>query len=158
MTTIWTPDRKKTALATLGKWQSTPHRDRIAIPGVGIDCIQLVLQVLIDCEVIPAIVINGYDTTAGMHSHSDRLQRAFKSCMDLEDVPAGDPQFGDLAIFKTGNRSGHCGFITEGQIWHALARRSVTFSDYKLWRWEIETLLRIKAVGFTGNPHQAAKL
>ncbi len=156
--TLWTPERRELALACLRSWHGVPHRDRIAVPGVGIDCIQLVIQVHIAAGLIPPTVVSGYDVQAGMFKQTDRLKNAIKSCADVVEADPDQPQFGDVVIFKTGTRSGHVGFYTSNELWHALAGRCVTVSRYSLWRREVDSLLRLQAAGYTGDPNAASKL
>lgn len=145
---IWTAERKQMAQASLDAWQGTPHRDRIAIRGVGVDCIHLVQAVLFDAGIIPAAKLPWYDLTAGMTEECTALKRAMVDCLFVEEVSKDAPAFGDIAIFKTGRRSGHCGFVVPDFLWHSLAQRCVTRSNYDQWLPRLDCLLRITGDGF----------
>lgn len=149
---IWTPERQALAVASLNKWQGTPHKNRIAVVGVGVDCIKLVYEVLVDSNVLPRASFGGYDVDSGMWAESTLLQDTIMNCMFGRWVTS-DFEFGDIFIMKTGKRSAHCGFYTaDGYIWHALARRFVTRSDFVLWKREIVGMVRLEQIGFRTNP------
>ena len=148
---IWTPERQKLALESCDKWHGTPHRNRIAIPGVGVDCIKFVHEILYDSGVVPRVEYQGYDLEAGMWGPSDKLQHCILQCVNGEVVQ--EPyEFGDILLFKTGRRSAHCGFYVPDYIWHSLAHRQVTKSDFPLWRKEIECGIRITSEGLKTSP------
>lgn len=146
--TIWTPERKELAIATLKKWHGTPHRDRLAIVGVGIDCAQLINEVLIDSGIVQRIELGAYDTADGLHNVSHRLARAIELLLHVQRVSTDNPEFGDIAIYKTGTRSGHCAFITGREVFHSLAGVGVTHGQYRLWRHQIEFVYRLTQINF----------
>src|SRR5438045_9745250 len=69
---LWTRARQQLAQESLARWYGTPHKDRIAIVGVGIDCINLCNEVLVDSGVVPRRPFPSYDLVEGQHSYSDR--------------------------------------------------------------------------------------
>lgn len=158
MNEVWTAERIALAQVSCNKWHGVKHCNRMAIPGVGIDCVQLIREILADAGVIEACSFGDYDVIDGMHNVSQRLSNAVQFALDVESVGLDTVQFGDIAIFRTGKRSGHIGFCTGKNIYHALANLCVTRSQFSLWRHEIEFLYRIKSVGLKNNPQQAAKL
>lgn len=158
MIEIWTAERKAIAQATCDKWHGTKHRNRMCQVGVGVDCIQFVNEVLADAGIIERTSFGSYDVTDGTHNVSLRLSKAISFALDVESVAIPSVQFGDLAIFRTGTRSGHVGFCAENVIWHSLAGQCVTKSLFNLWRHEIEFLYRIKSLGLKNSPQIAAKL
>ncbi len=149
---IWTEEKKKIAMATCAKWRGTPHRNRIAIVGLGIDCIKFVNEILCDSEIIDRTVFGGYDLNEGMLGESERLIVAIESLLNVERVENQEYQFGDLMVFKTGGISGHCGFCDGERIWHALSGNYVTNGQMKLWIHRIEVIFRIKKTGLKENP------
>lgn len=158
MNSIWTTERQAIARKEAARWIGTPHRDRLAKLGIGIDCINYVNEILIATEIVPRAPIGHYNTIIGLHEPSDRLKRAIKLCVECDDYPATTaPEFGDIVIFKTGKFSGHCGIIIDGAICHSLANRTVTQSLFAEWQHEIDCFLRIKAIGLIGEPHIAGK-
>ena len=149
---IWTPERRQLALESLNRWHGTPHRNRIAIRGVGVDCIKLVDEVFHDAGVFPRCNFTGYDLDSGMWGQSSKLQDALLKCLHAVWVEK-DFEFGDIFILKTGKRSAHCGIYTDdGYVWHSLGHRSVTRSDFALWRHEILGMVRLVKPGFRLNP------
>ena len=149
---IWTDERKTTAQAVLDVWQGTPHINRVAIPGIGIDCIRLVMEVLTNAGIVERRELGAYDVQAGTHSVSRKLAAEINRCLFVESVSVASPEFGDLAVFKTGTRSGHIGFVTDGYVWHSLAGRCVTRSPFALWNREIEFLFRFTDTGWKAEP------
>lgn len=149
---IWTEERKTFALASCKKWHGTPHQNRIAILGVGIDCAQFVNEVLVDSGIIERQQFGGYNIAAGMHNVSDQLERVIVNCLNVRAIKTCEKQFGDIAIFKTGIRSGHLGFCDDVFLWHALSGQSVTRSDFRIWRGEIEVLYRLTKIGLKNSP------
>lgn len=146
---VWTPERQAVAVATLAKWHGTPHRDRLAIVGVGIDCAQLINEVLVDTGIVERIDFGAYDVVDGLHTQSHRLARAVEKLLHVEQVSKDKPEFGDIAVYRTGTRSGHCGIIgRNNHVWHSLARIGVTHGQFRLWRHEVEFLYRLAEVGF----------
>jgi cell wall-associated NlpC family hydrolase len=150
--TVWTQGREALARLSLAKWHGTPHHNRIAVPGVGVDCIKFVYEVCYDSGVWPRVEFSGYDLQAGLGGPSTKLQETFLKAVFGEWVER-DFQFGDVLIFTTGERSAHCGFHAgDGKLWHSLAGRRVTVSDECLWRHDLAGAVRLTGVGFKVNP------
>ncbi len=145
---VWTPERIAIARQTFEKWHGTPHRDHIAVVGEGIDCAQLVNEILVDTGIVERIDLGRYDTRDGLHGKSHRLAKAIERLLHVDPVSKDSPQFGDIAVYQTGNTSGHCGFIGGNKVWHSLANVGVTHGQYKIWRHSIEFLYRLNAPGF----------
>lgn len=154
---IWTPERIALARAELASWKGVAHRDRVAVRGVAIDCINLVKEVLIAAGIIPRLPLPTYSTQDGQFTVSDALKNSLMAALYCEEVPVSEMTFGDIAVFRTGQRSGHAGFCAPPHIWHALARQCVTESDIKLWRRDIQTLIRLTGEGFKLSPVEAYK-
>jgi len=149
---VWTPDRINAARIEMEKWLGTPHVNRIAEVGVGVDCIKFVLAVFRSVGVIPHVDFYGYNLTAGMWKESTNLQDTMLRCLHAEWVTA-DYKFGDIFILRTGKRSAHCGIYTDdGYIWHALGGRCVTKSDFSVWKREIIGMVRVVKDGFKLDP------
>lgn len=155
---IWTPERQAIARIEAQRWVGTPHRDRIAKLGIGIDCINYVYEILIAAGIVDRQPLGYYNTRVGLHDASDRLKRALTQCLRVEELAPVGREFGDIVVFQTGEFSGHCGIIIDGDIWHALANRTVTRSQFNEWASKVACLLRITAEGLTGVPSEASKL
>jgi hypothetical protein len=153
---IWTPERQALALGSLNKWHGTRHRDKLAIPGVGIDCINLITQVLFDAGIMEQRAFTGYRIDHGLHTVSTRLENAIEKALQVERLDnfqnSDNWAFGDIWIFRTGRRSGHCGFHEGGRIWHSLAGHVVTWGDASTWRREIEAAYRLTGLGWMADP------
>lgn len=151
---VWTPERQLLARASCLKWHGTPHRDRLAAVGQGVDCVNFVAQVLFDAGVIESPVLPTYTTSDGMWAESTRLQEAILACVRGQWV-LDSFEFGDVLILKTGRRSAHCAFCAGDYIWHALAGRFVTRSDLALWAKEVSGAVRLTAAGLKQSPRAA---
>jgi cell wall-associated NlpC family hydrolase len=149
---IWTPERQKAALEECARWHGVRHVNRIAVPGVGIDCIQLVWRIYSAASVVPEGSVAPYSVSEGMVSPSRKLRDVLNDLLHCEEHDPGSPEFGDVVLFKTGGVSAHCGFLAGEVVWHALARRCVTPSPWLLWRHKADTLLRVTKTGFRGEP------
>lgn len=149
---IWTPERRKAALAAAERWHGTPHHDRMAEPGVGIDCMNLVVEILRGAGVLPQFDLPYYDTREGLFQWSDRLKFAFLKCGHCAEADKRVPEFGDVAVFKTIRVSGHCAFVTGPELIHAIGNRQVTRSRYTAWQQRIDCLLRFTATGLKADP------
>lgn len=155
---IWTPERKELALKSCEKWRGTPHKNRMSVLGVGIDCIKFVNEVLADSGIIDLQQFGGYDIQEGMFGVSDVLKKAVENSLHCERVDVSKNQFGDIAVFRNGMMAGHCGFLDETHIWHSLAGHFVTRSGYRLWNHDIEFLFRITKTGLKRSAQAAIDL
>lgn len=154
---IWDSTRCLLALDEIKRWHGTPHHDRMAEPGVGVDCLFLLRAILIASNVLPQFEMPYYDTTEGMHGASTRLRQTLLECCHSRIADKHTPQFGDVAVFKTGQSSGHGAFVfaEDGgkfEMVHALGGRCVTVSDYQAWKMRVECLIRFDATGFKRQP------
>jgi hypothetical protein len=129
---------------------------------VGIDCINLIHEILIFADILPRRSFRGYDTGLGRDQITDKLKRCLKHVLHVEEVEA--PSFGDVVIFKTGKRAGHCAFYDDEsfpetpKIWHAMAGKRVMASDFVEWKGEVDCILRLVERGWKNDPQNAIKL
>jgi cell wall-associated NlpC family hydrolase len=158
MSEIWTPDRIAIARAEAESWLGTRHHNRLAIKGVGVDCIKFVYEVLIAAGILERAELGGYATTIGLHETTHKLKRAFKSCARVLEVPPVDPQFGDIVVFKEGKFSAHTGIVIDGRIFHALSNNVVTASNFVEWGRHLDCFLRVESIGLIGDPMAAAQI
>lgn len=145
---IWTTDRIAAAQATLHKWHGTPHCDRAAVEGSGIDCAMLVNEILIDAGIVPRVEFPAYSTVDGSHNQSARLAKAIESLLHVQQVSIDAPEFGDIAVCRTGKASAHVMFIAGDRIWHSLVNVGVTHGKYRVWKSHIAQLYRLTDFGF----------
>lgn len=158
MSELWTQPRQAMALDSAHRWQGTPHRNRVAIPGVGVDCIHFVYEVLIDAGLLERKALGTYDVDDGLYVKSDRLTRGIEFCLHTERITPTALEFGDILVFKNGNRSAHVGILLGNDVWHAFYGHGVLNSDLKIWRREIDVALRLTKTGFRGDPAKAKQL
>jgi hypothetical protein len=161
--TVWrgyqfTPERRILAMASCEKWLGTPHVNRIAVEGVGIDCIHLIHEIMKDSGLLPEADLGRYDLMAGTYEPSDYLKEVFMTACCADEYPIDAPKFGDIVIFKTGKVSAHCGFYTPGEVWHSLSGRAVIRSSWSHWKHEAQCLVRLMYPGFKHQPKKALKL
>lgn len=149
---VWTDEARRKALAACDKWHGTPHKDRIAIVGVGIDCIKFLAEILMDAEIVDRVPFGSYTVQDGAFEVSTRLESVIETAFFVDSIPVDEMTFGDVAVFTTGRRSAHIGWHDGRDIWHALANRCVTHNDFKLWRRDIAKAYRITARGWKTNP------
>lgn len=153
METVWTEERMHLGRREAARWIGTPHRDRLARIGVGIDCINYVYAILIAAGVVEWKEIGGYNTSVGFKETTHRMKNAFKACVQCVEIQPTEPvQFGDVIVFKEGRFAAHGGFYADGKIWHALARRTVTANVFGEWLPLVDCFLRITAIGLIGEP------
>jgi len=149
---IWTEEARQKAVACLHKWHGTPHKNRIAIVGVGIDCIKFLAEIVMDSGIVERVTFGSYTVEDGMFEASTRLQSVIETAFHVEIVSVEEMIFGDVAVFTTGRRSAHVGFHDGRDMWHALANRCVTHNDFKLWKHDIAVAYRFTAIGWKESP------
>jgi len=145
---IWTVERIQQAEATCAKWHGTPHRDRVAIVGAGIDCVMFVNEILADAGIIERVEFPAYPIADGIHEPSHRLAKAIENFLHVESATLDAAQFGDIGVGVTGQgRSAHILFVGNGRVWHSLAGVGVTHGKYNVWKSHISRLYRINGEG-----------
>lgn len=166
---VWTPERRQRAQEAAQRFQGTPHRNRICLPGEGVDCIHFVLAVLQAAGVTPHHRLPFYDERLGAFRQRNVMEAVFLRFLDAEALPPDSPQaFGDVVICQCGRQSNHVGIVLEndlptrespgrGQLtttafWHVPARGFVGPDDWGQWRDRVQSLIRIRSVGLRGDP------
>lgn len=112
------------ALECAERWHGTPHRDRMAKVGVGIDCIHFVREVMIAGGISEPFDCPYYLPRWGVGRDNNVMERLLLRCFEAELVPYHmEPvQDGDVLIFQVGRQSNHCGIVIGGQCWHSQAK------------------------------------
>jgi cell wall-associated NlpC family hydrolase len=149
---IWTPERQKAADAEMLSWLGTEHQNCIAIRGVGIDCIQLVYRAMIAAGILPEHHIESYSTSLGLFHESDHLEEALLAMLYADKLAVEEATWGDVAVFKTGENSAHCGFLALPNVWQSLAHRTVTMNAWSQWRHRAKCVIRVTGEGFREQP------
>lgn len=152
---IWTEEKQAALLASMLKWHGTPHGNRVAIPGVCIDCIHLLAEGFAAAGQIDRREFGGYDVAAGVHEPSERLERAIEAALQVEQVSPNEHLTGDIWVMQTGESSGHCGVVHGNDLWHSLAGRCVTKSRVGIWRNRVAKAYRLTATGYRQHPESA---
>ena len=155
---LWIPSARQKAIEELRSWEGTRHVNRIAVRGVGIDCIHLVFRAYIAGESLPNREFGRYDVNAGLFTRSDMMEKVLLGALHASSRTPVDPEFGDVVLFQTGDRSAHCGFYEDGHVWHALARQCVMRSPWRTWSRRAEKLVRVYQPGFRTEPQRSVRI
>lgn len=145
----WTESEKQLARESCQKWAGTPHRNKIAVPGTGIDCIHFVFEVVSDAGILPRFKLPLYHGNLGVLRESNVMETLCREYSFAERVAAGEaPAFGDIAIFKCGEQSNHAGIVTDGgDVWHVPGKSAVGPADWKTVAKSLQCLMRFRARG-----------
>lgn len=138
--------------ACLKVWEGTPHKDRMAKVGVGIDCIGLVAEVFVAAGQIERFTFPFYKTSWGYGRRNNLMERMLCMCCHAE--VAETPESGDVVIFAVGRQTNHCGVVMDGKVWHAFAGnvvRADALSDHIK---RIQSFVRLTAPGFRKRPEE----
>lgn len=150
---VWTEQRLNDLRRVCAAWRGTPYGDRMGIVGVGVDCVHFLSACLEGTGVTPAIQFPAYDTRDGLWSTSEKLKTIIADCLTVtEHGPFDAVQNGDIAVGRTGNQSSHCGIIVDGLLWQSLAGHGVIQPTWRLWRHNMEYVLRLTATGLIQQP------
>lgn len=137
-------------------WQGTPHLDRMAKVGVGIDCIHFVREILIAGEMCGTFTCPYYLPRWGLGRGNNVLERLLLKCFHAEIVPFGEPILdGDVFIFAVGRQSNHCGIALDGKCWHSQARFVVSSIPIdKSLTDRLQSIVRLKEAGIRFRPEE----
>ncbi len=138
------------ARAECARWAGTPHRNRIAVVGQGVDCLRFVFEVLIAAGVLPRFTLPRYDERLGILREKNVMEALILThCHATVET---EPAFGDVVIFKCGAQSNHAGIIIDGECWHVPGRSRVGTEEWANVRKVTQSLLRLTATGFRESP------
>lgn len=154
MSDVWTIDRELESLAAAKAWQGTPHRNRVALMGRGIDCIRFVVEILKAAEIVDASPLPAYPIAWGIGDQVNKIAPALALMLDVERIRPDDwkPAWGDVLIWKVGKQSNHCGIVLDGQAWHVANGIPVGPVSIELTRHAFQEILRIRRPGWTVPP------
>ncbi len=146
------------AEAEAESWRGTPHANRMAKKGVGVDCIHLVCALLTAGGASPAFTMPPYDQRLGLGADENVMETLLLTCWNAAPIdPARKPPDGAIVIFQAGRQSNHCAMMLGGKIWHAVARQRVRADDWSTWGDRMQAALIITAPGFRRNPETLTK-
>lgn len=140
---------------TVTLWKGTPHRDRMAKVGVGIDCVHFLREVFVAAGVLPEFVFPFYATNWGYGRSNNLMERMLVTACHAEVVTT--PQDGDVVVFRVGRQTNHCGVCLDGLVWHAQFKRGVRFDDLATFDDKIQSYVRLTARGFKKRPEELQK-
>lgn len=151
---IWNDTRKAAARASCKKWGGTPHYNRLAVAGTGIDCVHLVSEILRDSGIIPAgFPMPFYDERLGSLRQRNVIEDIIAAYMHADSLPPDTaPEFGDIVVCQCGRQSNHVGIIIDGEMWHVPGRGRVGPSAWVTWKKKTQALMRLTADGFKVDP------
>lgn len=124
--------RRKKLCLEAAKWIGTPFHAHAAIRGAGVDCVNLIAQLLVACGHAQSYEMPKYVMDGGKHNATSQLTDYLDSRDDFarvvdETLPIWKlPAWGDVLCFTLGRSSHHCGLMLHGKIFvHALYGRKV---------------------------------
>jgi cell wall-associated NlpC family hydrolase len=165
----WTAERRSLAQAAAQRFQGTPHRNRLCLPGEGVDCIRFVLAVLQAAEILPPHRLPFYDERLGAFRKRNVMEALFLSHLDAEGLPTDTPpEFGDVVICQCGRQTNHVGILLENDhptretdgarqlshtaMWHVPGKGHVGPEAWEIWRPRAQSIVRIRSAGLRDNP------
>jgi hypothetical protein len=150
--TLWTDERQDRARATCRKWGGTPHVNRLALVGEGIDCIHFVAEVLIDAGIIERKKLPFYDERLGSLRSHNIIEDLLLAHLHAERLPPDSPAFGDLVVTTVGRQTNHLGIYIDGAMWHVPGKGRVGPEAWADWRPRVQGLVRITEPGYSSDP------
>lgn len=144
----WTESRRRLCLHRLEKWEGTPHRHRRAEMGVGIDCVNLVIDTLKKAGAIPAdFTVPPYARNVGFMADTNTALEAFEGAFFTKRVDPEDIAAGDVIFFHELRANNHVGICMGPDVFHCLWSAGVVrspLSDVRAKAWGV---LRITKSG-----------
>lgn len=125
----------------------------MAKPGVGIDCLRFVCEVLQDAEIIPPFTAPFYDPRWGIGRQNNVMERIAHACCATHSVELDEELlFGDILIFNVGNQSNHCAILLDGEVWHVKAKAVVAPEPLDEILPQLQCAIRFLEEGFLRRP------
>jgi cell wall-associated NlpC family hydrolase len=91
-------------VTTARKWLGTPFHHQGRVPNVGLDCVGLVIQVAKELN------LSNFDTTNYSAIPDGKVLKSLCE-QEMIEVPYINAQYGDVLLFKFGERPQHLGII-----------------------------------------------
>ncbi len=149
---VWRPERQERARKVLGALTGCPHVDYGRDPATGMDCIQSVVYIHVECGIVPDVPFRGYSTDDGLFGPSDNLFRAVSESFHVEQLACDSPVFGAICVFRNGNRSSHVGFFADDRVWHVRQGHVFDATDWQAARGFIVNLFVVNQDGWLQDP------
>jgi hypothetical protein len=151
--TVWTPERQQRARAEAQRWAGTKHVNRLAVHGAGIDCVNLVSEILIAAGLIERRRMPFYDERLGSLRSRNVIEDILTGHLHAESIPAAaGGQFGDIVVCQCGRQTNHVGILIDGMMWHVPGRGRVGPEAWETWRPRTQNLVRIVGIGYKADP------
>tara|TARA_R110000796_G_C14571530_1_gene435817 strand:- start:50900 stop:51391 length:492 start_codon:yes stop_codon:yes gene_type:complete len=149
----WTPAAEAAALARMEVYRGTRHAHRRAIPGKGVDCINLVYEAFIAGGFIERIQLPAYRRSDGFAREHNYLEQHFRFAFHSETI-AGDqaPEAGDAVIFQVKKSTNHCGIFLGGEIWHSAYGSGCYPEPLGQPEYDPQSFIRLTAPGYRNDP------
>ncbi len=114
------------AIAAALTWHGTPYHSGARLKGVGVDCGQLLIEAFVGAGVVQNIETGYYPHDWHLHRSEELYLDWVKKYCNIID---GNPQPGDIAVFKFGRCVSHAGIVLEWpRIIHAYVGMGVIVS------------------------------
>lgn len=152
--TAWTPEAEAAALTTCENFRNTPHMQRRAIPGRGVDCVQFVVAVLQGAGIVPPFTWPQYRQDIGFRIQRNQLGDLMAEVFHADAVPVEGwvPRTGDVGIFRCGRTSNHCGIFVAGRFWHVTTTSPVHDCNVRVVVGSLQEVVRFTKAGLRGQP------
>lgn len=118
-------------------WEDTPYHHLQRCKGAGVDCIQFVVGVALNCGLLTEAQINRipyYTDQWHLHKNEELLLNTIRT-FDVCEVPIETRQPGDILIFQYGRVCNHVSiFLPNNELIHATGNgvRKVTRHSFDL--------------------------
>lgn len=152
--TAFSDDAKARFRNAAALWIGTPHRHRIAIPGKGIDCLNLMRELYVASGVLPPYQLPYYHHGLGLGMNFNVMEWIARRVLIADEVPA-DPgflAFGDLAIFSVGAQANHVGMVFDGTVVHACVDKGTVVESLDVLDGAVQSIFRLREAGFAIRP------
>ena len=140
---ILTPEDEVRILEECEVGRGTPHRNRIAKPGVGVDCIKFVLLVMMRAGTIKGLKIPKYPVNVGRRGAEEILIKNIERHLHVERIDPTKARTGDFAIFEARLSCNHVGLVVGPDLWQVLTGAAAEPYPYKEWVKYMHVLLRL---------------
>ena len=114
-------------ISTAMGWLGTPYHHHARIKGVGVDCVQFLIAVYAECDLLPPVETGYYAQDWHLHKSGEiYLDGIKKNAVETLSI-----QTGDIALFTFGRCVSHAGIFLKQpeKIIHAFAGQGVIISD-----------------------------
>lgn len=150
---VWDLNRRMAARDVAADFAGTPHRDRMALPREGVDCVNFVLAVLIRTGVVPPAQLPFYHEALGSLRRRNVIEDILAAHLHCDVLQPGSPaEFGDIVVCQCGRQSNHVGIIIDGSFWHCPARGHCGPEAWHQWAARAQCLVRVTAPGYKAAP------